>query len=790
MALRISLKWLQDYVDTPLSPEALAERFTVAGLEVESVTEIGRDWSESHLVVGEIQAVHPHENAEKLCVVTVNYGAASPLVLVTGAPNIKAFLGQPNFQPLKVPIALVGATVLDAEGKSFQIKPAKIRGIESHGMLCSQEELGLGEAHDGVWILPADAPAGTSLKQYLGDTIYEFGIKGGFSYLLSVFGIARETVALTGSPLKFSPMDSFLANPPQTSKIPPFAKLHIDDSSVCPRYIAALVRNIKIAPSPFWLQQRLSSLGMRPINNVVDVTNYVMLEMGQPLHAFDYQVLQQRSSSGIPAITVRFAQSGEPFQTLDGVERVLDDKMLVIADEQGPLALAGIMGGQNSAVSTETTTILLEAANFNFLNNRRTCQLLKLQTESSERFGKQLDPDLPLAAIHRAAEWMVALAEGTIDPIYGDLYLAPPPSKIIAFDPKRISRLLGISITEPEIQRILESLEFKVDASSPLWNITVPSYRLDIQGPPDLIEEISRVYGYDRMPPTLLEEPLPPQKRNHRLETVERIRDVLVGTGLSEIITYSIIDPEKAQLVFPHATDDEKNYLSLINPLVQERSHLRRSLLPGGLQIAQQNLQQQNRVCLFEVGAVFHPDSSQVLPQEPYQLSVILSGRRISSAWNVDMSKDPKNGMDFYDIKGILGTLFADLHLPIVRFVSGSAEPFHPGRCAEIFIGNESLGFFGELHPQIQKQLGFSQLPVLAAELKIDPLVKNLAESYPMASISTYAPVYEDLAFVVDESCAAEDLRLAILKTGKPYLQQVEIFDVYRGERLGAGKKV
>ena len=434
MGLSVPVSWLNDYVATS-DPNALAERLTLAGLEIEMVDTIGAHWEENLFLIAEILEVLPHPNADQLSLVKVNYGPTEQLQVVCGAPNLRRYENKEFPKPLKGALALPGAVLVESHGeeeKTFVLKPARIRGVLSEGVLCSEKELGLSDDHEGVILFSEDElPVGASLKTSLGDTIFHFDIKGGFSHLLAMFGIAREVAALTETPLNQDILKKLSlptvssdrsGRTSQTNEIaehPSFVKLEIENSDLCGRYSGLLIDGVRVGPSPFWIRQRLLRAGMRPINNIVDITNYVMLEMGQPLHAFDYDLLKERAEGRQPMIRVRRAQSGERMTTLDGVEHEFDDQMLLITDAKGPVAIAGILGGTETEVSSTTKRILLESANFEFLNNRRTCQLLKLRTEASERFGKRLDPELTLKAAVRAASasWKNMLVDSSIAPM-------------------------------------------------------------------------------------------------------------------------------------------------------------------------------------------------------------------------------------------------------------------------------------------------------------------------------------------------------------------------------------
>ena len=475
--MKVPLSWLKDYVDIILPVDKLAERLTLAGLEVESVTRIGEMWERDKLFVGQILAVTQHPDADRLVLARVEYGAAEPLTVVTGAPNLYPYAGQDLSDGCgpKVAFAVVGARLIDghsAERKIATLKAGKIRGIVSQGMVCSEKELDLSDEHEGILILPDDAPVGTPLVDYMGDAVVEFDIKGAFGHLQCVVGIARETAALTGQPMRRDVL-TILRNPEDCAERQPvaivpdadFTGIVIQAPDLCLRYSAALIEGVQVAPSPLWMQQRLARAGMRPINNVVDITNYVMLELGQPLHAFDYDLLRERAGGPAgdrPTIIMRRAHPGEHLTTLDGVDRALDPDMLMITDTAGTIAVGGVMGGANTEVNDGTTSVLLEAANFDFLSIRRTSQMLKLSSEAGSRFGKRVDPELTVIALARAGQLLEELAGGKVRPVYGDVYPAQPQPKTIALDPAYVNRLLGVDVPVEEMVRILRALEFGV----------------------------------------------------------------------------------------------------------------------------------------------------------------------------------------------------------------------------------------------------------------------------------------------------------------------------------------
>ncbi len=784
MALKTPLNWVKDFVDKKLDQNALAERLTTAGLEVELIENIGLNWGE-YCVVGKISKVKKHPNADNLNLVDVEFGADKPITIVTGAPNLDELrYNFPKNSP-KVALALSGAKLIDAYNVKRtlkKLKSAKIRGINSDGMLCSELELGLSEDHNGVMILPDNAPVGKLLKDYLGDTILHFDIKGGFSHLLSIQGIAREISALTGMKLNKNIIPDL--NEIEVIEKPPFVNIEIKAPELCSRYSAMLIRNLKIEESSFWIRQRLLRVGMRPINNVVDITNYVMLELGQPLHAFDYDKLIKRANGNIPEITIRRAKKNESLLTLDGEERKLDPEMLMIADSVGVIAIAGIMGGYDSEVTSSTTNILLESANFEFLNNRRTSQVLKLKTEASERFGKQVDPRGTIQAALRAAQLMVINGSGNFEKIAGDLFPGQKELILIKLDPKYVEHLLGIRIPTSKITEILRSLEFEVSGKN-ILEVIVPSHRMDITIPADLVEEIVRIFGYENLPKTLLKEELPPQNVNKELETTEHIRDILVTSGLDEIITYSITNPMDEVGLYLKKEENLEKFVSLKNPLSQDKTHLRRSLLPGALITAKSNLRFLDKVTTFEVGSVFHPHKSKKLPDEPKRLSFLMSGIRDRKSW---LGKAEEN-YNFFDLKGLLESFLNILHLDGVEWKKSRDLPYHPGRSVKILLNKKTLGLAGELHPKICKSFDLTEQPVCIAELDLDMLIEFAVKDHQMEFISNYAPIFEDLSIVVDSNLAVDTVAPFIMETGKPLLRKLSLFDVYEGKQVGLGKR-
>ncbi|MBC7243505.1 MAG: phenylalanine--tRNA ligase subunit beta, partial [Anaerolineae bacterium] len=629
--MRVPLSWLKEYVDIgDITVDELAERLTLAGLEVVGIERIGDWWDRDKIFVGQIVRVDPHPNADRLTLPTVEYGGPEPITVVTGAPNIRVGdAGQ------KVALALAGAVLIDGyaeDRRKTTLKPTKIRGVRSAGMVCSERELGLSDSHEGILILPDDAPVGMPLADYLGDVVLDLDLTPNLARCFSMIGVAREVAALLGRPLRVEEPTMEATGPSIEGQI----DLEIADPDLCARYTAALIKGVKIGPSPWWMQRRLTLAGMRPINNIVDITNYVMLEWGQPLHAFDYHALRPRpGKTHPPAIIVRRARPGEKMTTLDGVERQLTGDMLLICDGAGPVAIAGVMGGLESEVTDQTTDILLESANFDAINNRRTAQALRMSTEASARFGRGIAPSMTVRAARRAAQLMRELAGGEIAQGLADLYPRPQETVVVTFTTAEVERILGVHMSVEEIVDILRRLEFQCRVEGETIHATVPDHRLDVRIPADIMEELARVYGYDRIPSTLLADELPPQRRFHQLETEEFIRDVLAGCGLQEVITYSLTSLEVEGRLYPEGESPRpEDFIRLANPLSSEREYLRRSLKASLLSTVASNLRHTPQVGIFEIAAVFEPAPGELLPREPMRLALAMAGPRQPLAWH------------------------------------------------------------------------------------------------------------------------------------------------------------
>ena len=781
--MRVPLSWLKDYVVLPDWPlRELADRLMWAGLEAETIEHVGENWTRDKIFVGQVVSVRPHPQADRLVLVTVDYGHGEPMEVVTGAPNLHVGdAGQ------KVVFAIEGARLIDpyADTLRYQtLKRTKIRGVASAGMVCSEKELGISEEHMGIIILPDDAPVGMPLIDYWGDTVLDLKLTPNLAHCLCMVGVAREVAALLGTELKLPTPTVKADGGPIEGKV----EVEIKDPDLCSRYSAALITNVKIGPSPQWMQRRLTLAGMRPINNIVDITNYVMLEWGQPLHAFDYRRLRPRRPGGPPTIIVRRAAEGEKMMTLDGMERAFTGELL-ITDGGGPVAVAGVMGGQESEVAEDTVNILLEAANFNNISIRRTSAALKMPSEAALRFGRGVDPELTVVALRRAAELMRELAGGTVAQGFADAYPIVRVPPIIDLKVSEVRRWLGIELTPAEVARMLRSLGFSceiVPGEDPMVRTTVPSFRLDVTITADLLEEVARVYGYDRLPTTLMEEEMPAPLGNPDLELEERVRDILVGCGLTETIAYSLTNLESvAKLSVERSMPDPERYLKVTNPLSREHEYLRQTLMNTTLETLASNLRFVDRVAIFEIAHLYLPKEGQVLPEEPRYLSIALSGPRVDKSWLAGQGSQ----FDFYDLKGIVETLCARLGVLEATFTPTQHPTLQPGRAASLIVDGEAIGVFGEVHPLVRENHDLPEQCVCLLELNLEKL---LAASRPVAQvkpISRMPVLKEDLAIVVDEELPSDRLLAAIREAGGALLADVVLFDVYRGEQVGAGKR-
>ncbi len=805
--MKAPLSWIKEFVDIDLPLAELAHLITMAGMEVEEVKFIGLpmpapgtldakvtglEWDREKIVAASISEVLPHPNADRLTLCKLFDGEREHLVL-TGAPNLFEFKGiGPLAKPLMVAYAKEGAQIYDGHAEGLvltTLKPAKIRGVDSYSMVCSEKELGISEEHEGIMFLADDVKAGTPLADVLGDAVIEVNLLPSFARCASILGLAREIAAITGKPLKLPKWDE---QPPAGKA--DFCTIEITEPKNNPRFTAGLVRNVKVGPSPEWVQRRLKMYGMRAINNIVDATNYAMIELGEPLHAFDYDKLLKRAAGKPVKIITRAAKAGEKITTLDGIERKLDPFTTLVCDEAGSLSMAGIMGGLETEVTEDTTNVLLEGAVWNMINIRKTAKAHNLNSEASYRMSRGVHPAMAERGQRRCLEFMRAWAGGEVAPGLADAYPLPAIDPAVEVTEKDVKRWLGIEIPALQMAELLARLEFKVEVSGTSVKATCPDHRLDINegvvGKADLVEEIARVYGYDNIPEMRMADTLPPQIGNPVLVKEERVRDLLVALGLQEAISYRWSTPEReAKRLSPDAEQDNKPYVKIANPLAYEKGFLRHSVLASVLDVAERNARIRERLAFFEIGPIFLAgEDPGGLPDELKRLAVVLGGARSAVGWQAADT----GAMDFYDLKGVVNGLLQGLRLNDVKYESGEHPSYHPGKCAHVLVGDKQIGVMGELHPKVKGNYDFPttfKAPVLAAEFDLDLLIELVPPLYQTVDVPVFPPVIEDLAFIMDEELTAEKAEALIRQTGGKLLADVKLFDIFRGEQIGAGKK-
>ncbi len=771
--MKVILNWLKQYVDFNWSPEELAERLTMLGLEVESVQKLGGEFA--GIVVAQVITRDKHPNADKLSVCRVNDGTGERQI-VCGAQNFQA--GD------KVPLILPGASLpLKAgEKEPFVIKVGKIRNVESHGMMCSPKELGLAEDADGLLILRADAKIGQSFAEHLGragsDVVYDLEITPNRPDWNSVIGIAREIAALTGNPLKL-PEASL---PARAGKVDDLVAVRVEDAALCPRYTARIIRGVKIGSSPDWLRSALEKAGLRSINNVVDVTNFVMLETGQPLHAFDYHLIA-KAADGKPTIVVRRAAAGEKFITLDNQERALTQDMLLIADAQHGIALAGVMGGQNTEIRSDTQDVLIESAYFAPTNIRRTSKALGLRTDSSYRFERGGDIGVCDWASRRAAQLILETAGGELVAGVVDTCPQPAEPKTLSLRVEKVGQLLGIEISQSDIERMLTALGLSVApavGTQPTIAIRVPTFRVDLKRDVDLIEEIARLYGVDKIPSTPPRGAIGTNAYDAVHDQLAEARRILSGLGLNEAQGQTLIAESAAKLAAAPET-----VVPLSNPLSSDMNVLRPSLLPGLLDSLQHNLSHKSGdVALFEVGRVFTLVNGQ--SKEERRLAIALTGRRAAAFWS-GAERDAK--FDVADLKGLLEEFIEQFGLRGVAYAKRAEVTALFVESATVALGGKMLlGEMGQLQPVLAKKYDLRDT-VFLAELNLDTLLARRNPARNFKPLPQFPATGRDVAMLVPEA-TTHDAVLAAVKQAKPAnLEGTELFDVFRGKGVPEGQK-
>lgn len=782
--MKVSLKWLSEYVEVPEDLKAFCDRLDLTGTGVEGVERTGDIYD--HVVTGQILEKEAHPDSDHMWVTKVDVGSANvdkegnpePLQIVCGAQNFN--------QGDHVVVATIGAVLLG----DFKIKKSKLRGVVSCGMNCSARELGIGSDHDGIMILPEDAPIGMPLADYLNlsDTILDLEITPNRPDCLSMVGMAREVGAMYAADAK-NPLDEMEAALKEASDMPSvdeLASVTVKDVDRCPRYTARVIKNVKVGPSPDWLAERVTAAGARSINNVVDVTNYILFLFGQPLHAFDYDKLVDET--GKANVIVRAAKEGEKLQTLDGEERELTEDMTVIATPEKAVGLAGVMGGFDSEVTEETTTILLEAATFEPGRTSRTSRNLGLISESSMRYERRVD-DVEIDRMSAAAAQLLAeVSGGVVVPGVIDIYNTKTESETLEFRVPRFQAMMGEAIPREFIIDMLQRLgcEVNVEEEDTL-KVVPPTFRPDLEREIDLYEEVLRLYGMDRIPSTLPGGPGRVGIKTEAQRIMDKINNTLRACGLNETMTYSFADPhELEQLRMP--TEGMGIPVELLNPLNAEQSVMRQSIIPGLMRsVAYNQSRGVHNIQLYETGVVFFGAEGKKSPKERNRLAAVMAGAMNDPAWN----KESLN-FGFFDGKGVIESLMRELALAKPRFKALSAEEaphLQPGRAAQVLDGGTVLGWIGEIHP-LACDTYEVQAPLVAFELDLDALIKCARPARDYVDVPVFPAVTMDVAFVVDEEVTHEQLLRCITSAGGKLLDTVQLFDVYRDEaRLGAGKK-
>lgn len=755
----LPVKWLKDYVDIDVDSKELSDKLTLSGSHVESITDL--NYGIENVVVGHILKIVEHPNADKLCITIIDVGDEE-LQIVTGANNIS--------EGDYVPVALVGARLPGG----IKIKKGKLRGEESYGMLCSLRELGISdsvipkEMKDGIFILDKEYPLGMDIKEVLGlhGEVIEFEITPNRPDCLSIVGMARETSATLNTGMKYPEIE--VKN--EEGNISDYLRgIEILDKDLCDRYYARVIKDIKIESSPLWLQTRLMEAGVRPINNIVDITNYVMLEFGEPLHAFDLDKIIDNK------IYVRRALESERIVTLDGVERKLDSSNLVIADGEKPVAIAGVMGGFDTEVTNETNVILIEAANFNEKSVRLTSKTHNLRTEASSRFEKGIDSNLCEIACNRACQLIEEIGAGVVVGGIIDNYSNVRKASTISLRPRKVNELLGVEIDKKTIIDILKGLEFDVKDMGEFLEVKVPTFRLDVEREVDLIEEVGRIYGFHNIPNKPLLGVLTRGERPYNVIIEDKAIRILQGLGLNEVMTYSFISPKAYDKIELKSDSIKRNSVKLINPLGEDYSVMRTTIIPNIMELLSRNFNYGVKEALtFEIGNIFIPKELPLksLPQERRTLAIGMYGE-----------------VDYYYLKGIVEILLNRLGISSFRYLREENHPtFHPGRTANIILDNKVLGIIGEVHPDVLENYDLD-VPVYIGELDFVTIIEeaNLIKKYK--PLPKYPSITRDLAVVIDREIPVTDIEDVIMKWGKDIVEKVELFDVYEGEQIPTGKK-
>lgn len=769
--MQVSINWLKDYIDFDETPEAIADKLTMAGIPVENVIDVGEGLEK--VVTGRLEKVEMHPDSDHLRVCTVDVGDGAPLTIVTGAPNVAE--GQ------VVPVALVGAHL--PGGK--KISKGKLRGIPSMGMLCSADELRLDidslpeEQKSGIYILPEGTPVGIPAKEALGksDVILEFELTANRGDCFSVIGIVREIAALTSKTPRLPEI-----NPHETSEdAASLIKIGIDDEDLCARFSARVLKDVKIGPSPVWIQQRLAGAGIRSINNVVDVTNFVMMELGQPMHAYDYDEIKGGS------LTARRAKAGERLHTLDDSSRLAKGGELVIADSERCAGLAGVMGGLETEITEKTTSVVLEAANFDPASIRRTSRAVGLHSEASGRFERGVDVTGTVRALDRAAELLSEMGAASVCRGVVECYPHPVKPKKVFFTADEINSRLGSDISGEKMLSILESLGFTTDSSDGGgFTVTVPSWRGDVTAMEDISEEIARIHGYENIPSDTPDGAVMMASESARQEFTSRVKNILSRLGMDEENSFAFMHPDMLDKLGVPENSPLRCAIPIMNPLTDEYPLVRTTLLASIFENAMRNFSRKNDdVRLFEVAPVFLPEALPLadLPVEALKIAGFLTGRREPVGWSMGA-----DAIDFYDAKGIVEELLEGLSVTRYTVEAGEHFAMHPGKTAVFKKGKDALAFVGEVHPKVAAAFDVTK-KMYIFEMDLDTLMRYAGKNFTAERLPRYPAILRDLAFVVPRDVEAAAAERLIRKNAGPYFKEITLFDVYTGKQTGKGKK-
>ena len=770
--MQVSIKWLKDYIDFDWSAEELADRFTMAGVPVENV--IRADEGLDKVVTGRIEKLEKHPDSDHLQICQMNVGGKELVQIITGAQNVAE--GQ------VVPVAMVGAHLPNG----LHIKKGKLRGLPSNGMLCSAGELHLDltklteEEKDGIYILPEGTPVGVPAKDVLGldDVVLEFELTANRGDCFSVIGLVREIAVLTGNKPKWPVI---ACKEDDTAKAADMVSVGIEARDLCDRFSARVIKNVKIGPSPEWMQQRLEGAGIRAINNVVDVTNFVMIELGQPMHAYDYD-----ETTG-PTLTARLAKAGENLHTLDDSSRLAKGTELVIADAEHPAGLAGIMGGLETEVTEKTRTVVLEAASFNGPSIRRTARACGLHSEASGRFERGVDVTNTPRALERACQLLQDMGACTVTQGIVDCYPDKKQPVTIDYTTDEINRRLGTAIPGEEMVKILTSLGFEVEAKgNESYHVTVPSWRNDCTYMEDLSEEVARIYGFDKIASTTPFGRMVQGKQSAKQNFVDKIKHTLTSLGMTEELSFAFTSTDLFDKLLVPEDSPLRQAIPILNPLTDEAPLVRTCLLTSIMENAVRNFSRKNNdIKLFDVAPVFLPKQLPLteLPEERLMVAGLITGRREEVGWN-----QGNEMVDFFDMKGIVEELFRALGISKYTVEAGEHFAMHPGKTALFKKGREVIASVGELHPQAAENFGIKQ-KVYLFEMDLEVLMKYTGKSFHFESLPKYPAIARDLAIVVDEDVASADIERVIAKNGGKHFKDVTLFDVYTGEHVAKGKK-